>query len=73
MSDLKAAIERLVRAVDGLENAVAERHPGQADQTDLAAELAASRAECARLLALTNGVAERLDGAIATVKSALEG
>ncbi len=72
MSALKSAIDRLSRAVDGLERAAASRRRHGLDQAALAAELAEAKAECARLASLTGIATERLDGAIATIKTALE-
>jgi DNA anti-recombination protein RmuC len=73
MADLAAAAARLTRAVDRLEAAAsAQRGRGAEKQRQLGADLAKARAEFAELMRRTDGVSERLDGAIDLLKTALE-
>ncbi len=73
MADMKAALDRLVRAVDRLDQVAARRGPrptGEAGQ--MAAELADARRALRDLSAVTDGVSRRLDGAIETLHAVLE-
>ena len=73
MADLAAAAARLTRAVDRLEAAAAgQRGRGSETRRRMADELASAQAEFAELTRHTEGVSERLDGAIDLIKTALE-
>ena len=73
MADLAAAAARLARAVDRLEAAAAaQRGRGGEKQRQAAADLARAQSEFAELARRTDGVTERLDGAIDLLKTALE-
>jgi hypothetical protein len=73
MADLAGAAARLARAVDRLEAAAAaQRGRGAEKHRQLAADLASAQAEFAELTRRTDGVSERLDGAIDLLKTALE-
>lgn len=73
MADLKAALDRLARAVERLEHAATHRGPiPEGEQQHLAAELARTRAEFNQLHLLTDDVSRRLDGAIDTLRHTLE-
>jgi hypothetical protein len=73
MADLAAAAARLTRAVDRLEAAAAgQRGRGSETRRRMAGELASAQAEFAELTQRTDGLTERLDGAIDLIKTALE-
>jgi hypothetical protein len=73
MADLAAAAARLTRAVDRLEVAVAgQRGRGSETRRRMVGELASAQAEFAELTQRSEGLAERLDGAIDLIKTALE-
>lgn len=73
MADLAAAAARLTRAVDRLEAAAsAQRGRGTETRRRMAADLASAQAQFAELTRHTDGVSERLDGAIELIKTALE-
>ena len=73
MADLAAAAARLTRAVDRLEaTASAQRGRGTETRRRMAADLASAQAQFAELTRHTDGVSERLDGAIELIKTALE-
>jgi len=73
MADLAAAAARLTRAVDRLEAAVAgQRGRGAETRRRMAGELASAQADFAALAQRSGGLADRLDGAIDLIKTALE-
>ncbi|HEV2676614.1 MAG TPA: hypothetical protein VGV37_18960 [Aliidongia sp.] len=73
MADLAAAAARLTRAVDRLETAmVDQRGRGAETRGRMAGELASAQAEFAQLTQRTEGLGDRLDGAIDLIKTALE-
>lgn len=66
----RAALERLAEAVAGLDRTLAETGDVSAQ---LAADLAAVKAEKAALQQVVDSVSTRLDGAIERVQNLLEG
>lgn len=71
---LEAATQRLYAALSRVENALANRMPGNADRVrELTDELVASRAENQELAAVNSSVAQRLDSAIDRLRAVLRG
>ncbi len=74
MADLSSAFERLFRAVERLERAAGRQLPHAAEERRrLVSDLAAAQGDLARALKANDAVAVRLDGAIETVRSTLQG
>jgi hypothetical protein len=73
MTDLKAAQDRLEKALVRLETAVARPRGNGAADDALKGELDAARRHCAALEGRTGEVSQRLDDAIARIRTVLEG
>jgi hypothetical protein len=86
-ADIEAATRRLMMALDGLESAVERRREADRDEDELASRIQALGADRSRLADELDGslvksrklervnreIAERLDGAIATIRAVLGG
>lgn len=70
---LSAAEERLARAMDRLEQALENRGSDSAGDPELNAQLQSLQDDNAKLRALVDSTAQRLDGTIAEFKSKLAG
>jgi hypothetical protein len=74
MTDLASATARLERAISRLEDAARNRLATSiGDRKRLGAEVARAKADLVQLETVTDGVSNRLDGAIERLRSALNG
>jgi hypothetical protein len=72
MTELMAAAERMVRAVERLERAATQRRGGEkGERQALVVELERVRSERAQLETVTDGVSMRLEAAIDRLRAAL--
>jgi hypothetical protein len=86
-ADIDAATRRLMAALDALESAVERRHEADRDENELASRIQALGADRSRLADELDGslvktrklertsreIAEKLDAAIGTIRTMLEG
>jgi multidrug resistance efflux pump len=74
MTDLATATARLERAIGRLEDAARNRLATvTGDRKRLGAEVARAKADLAQLETVTDGVSNRLDGAIERLRNVLNG